>query len=226
MKLSGVLTIKKHAKELDNEPILLQSPLATSDAPKNGFTLLHGDVASPKYLMGVYSKAAALKHEVNLITVHVPSYQFPPDISAKLAGSLDRTHFLQAEHLRISNVAKDLRNDLVNRLIVHFEEMNDLNMVEKLAAVSSNMALNQLCATNPHVVDVMWSQNEHIAVISHFGNVDNVVQEVSTMYRGGLDATIVNRHGKHKVVLPEICNRPILSLIRERASSNQNVFAL
>jgi hypothetical protein len=230
MKLSGVLTIKKDAKESGNAQRntvnVLSSPLDSRGSPTQGFTLLHGDVPSPKYLMKIYSEAAADNNEVNLITVTVPVFQFPPEVAVKVAGSLDKLNFLQAEHLRIANISKDLRNDIVNRLIVHYEEINNLAMVEKLAGVSSSMGLNQLCATEPGLVDVMWNQNEHLAVISHYASVGNIIQEVSTMYRGGLDCTIVNRHGRHQVSLPEICNRPILSIIRERANSQQNVFSL
>lgn len=230
MKLSGVLSIKKDAKKSasakESGSHLLTSPLKDKMSPKLGFTLLHGEAPSAQYLMKVYSAATSNNVEVNLITITVPVFAFPPEIAAKVAGSLDKANLLQAEHLRIANISKDLRNDIVNRLIGHYEREGNVSMVERLSNVSSNMSLNQLCAHEPSVVDVIWDQNNHLAVVSHLAQVEGLVEEVSTMFRGGLDCTIVNRHGKNVVELPEICHRPILSLVRERALNSEQTFAL
>jgi hypothetical protein len=230
MKLSGVFTFKKGSEESKaaNADTIhqLKSPLSPEKSPKDGFTLLHGDAPPPKYLMKLYSQAAANNQEVNLITVTVPLQQFSNDVTLKVACSLEKSRFLETEHLRVSSIAKDLRNELVDRLVRHYEEIEDLDMVEKLSSVNSSMAFNQFLATHTEVVDVLWKQNEHLAVITHFAEVDGTIQEVSTMYRGGLDATVVNRHGKHKVELPEVCHRPILSIIRQRALNNEHYLTL
>lgn len=229
MKLSGVLikeASKKSPAPAEGSPIELESPLDSNSSPKNGFTLLYGDGPSPQYLRKVFTKANQSGCEINLIIVTVPLYSFGPELAAKMASALDKANFLQAEHLRIANLAKDLRKDIINQLIAHYEESDDIKMVERLVSVTSNMNLNQLCASNPEIVDVIWDKNPHLAVISHLAEVEGFIDEVSTMYRGGNDCTIVNRHGKTPVVLPEICHRPILSIVRERAMEKSSNLAL